>query len=242
MTAVGVIPARYASTRFPGKPLALIRGVPMIERVYRGCVEASSLDEVRIATDDSRIAEACAAFGAPVEMTRADHASGSDRLAEVAERLDCEIVVNIQGDEPLIVGYVIDAAVKALREAPSAVLSTLAHRAPREAWDDPNRVKVVTDRNGRALYFSRSAIPFARDPEGEASLLQHVGLYAYRREFLARYAEFAPTPLELTESLEQLRVLENGFEIAVAEIEGWSSCPVDVPEDIARVEALLDGS
>jgi 3-deoxy-manno-octulosonate cytidylyltransferase (CMP-KDO synthetase) len=216
----------------------MIRGKTMIERVYRGAAEASRLDDLRVATDDPRIADACRAFGAPVEMTRSDHETGSDRLAEVAGRVPAEIVVNIQGDEPLIRGFVIDAAVEALQKSGAAVMSTVAHRLPTGAEEDSNRVKVVCDLSGGALYFSRAPIPFPREAS-TASVLQHVGLYAFRREFLLDYAKLAPTPLETRESLEQLRVLEHGYKIQVAEIADWESCPVDVPADIRRVEAQL---
>ncbi len=239
MSVLGLIPARYASTRFPGKPLAPILGVPMIERVYRGAAEATCLDDLRVATDDARIADACRDFGAAVCMTRADHATGSDRIAEVAGREDAEIVVNIQGDEPLIEGFVIDAAVNALREENDAVMSTLAHALPAVAQDDPNRVKVVCDQRGGALYFSRAPIPFRRNADAAAPVLQHIGLYAYRRAFLLDYAKLAATPLEKGEALEQLRVLEHGHRIQVATIEAWQSFPVDVPADVPRVEAEL---
>jgi 3-deoxy-manno-octulosonate cytidylyltransferase (CMP-KDO synthetase) len=237
MRAVGVIPARFQASRFPGKPLALIAGTPMIERVWRGARAAKSLARVIVATDDARIADACRGFGAEVALTRADHPSGTDRIAEVAAALDCDVVVNVQGDEPLIEGFVIDAAVAALAEDGEASIATLVHAAEPGAASDSNRVKVVLDRRGRALYFSRSAIPFARD--GEPRLWQHVGLYAYRRDFLLRFPALAPTPAERAEGLEQLRALEHGFPIRCAVIEGWTSAAVDVPGDVAAVEARL---
>ena len=237
MRAVGVIPARYQASRFPGKPLAIIAGMSMIERVWRGARGAKSLSRVIVATDDARIADACRGFGAEVALTRADHASGTDRIAEVAAVLDCDAVVNVQGDEPLIEGFAIDAVVAALAEDPDAPIATLVHAAERDAQSDPNRVKVVLDRRGRALYFSRSAIPFHH--QREARCWQHVGIYAYRREFLLRFPALAPTPAERSEGLEQLRALEHGFAIRCAVIEGWQSVPVDVPADVARVEALL---
>jgi 3-deoxy-manno-octulosonate cytidylyltransferase (CMP-KDO synthetase) len=240
MTAVGVIPARYAASRFPGKPLTPIAGVPMIERVWRGARSAKQLERVIIATDDERIREACAGFGAEVALTRADHTTGTDRIGEVARSLAADIVVNIQGDEPLIEGFLIDAAIEALRADPELPMSTVVHPLEPEAQDDPNRVKVVLDRRGRALYFSRSPIPHIR---GEPPpLWQHVGLYAYRRAFLLDFIELAPTPAERAEQLEQLRALENGYPIGCAIAEGWSSVPVDVPEDVARVEARLADS
>jgi 3-deoxy-manno-octulosonate cytidylyltransferase (CMP-KDO synthetase) len=237
MRAVGVIPARYGASRFPGKPLAEIAGAPMIRHVWTGALGAKSLERVVIATDDARIAKVCRDFGAEVAMTRADHRSGTDRIAEAAADLDCDIVVNVQGDEPLIEGFVIDAAVEALAGDAEAPIATIVHAADPGAADDPNRVKVVLDRRGRALYFSRRPIPFARD--GEASLWQHVGLYAYRREFLARFTALEPTPAERSEGLEQLRALENGFPIRCAIVSGWRSAAVDVPGDVAAVEARL---
>jgi 3-deoxy-manno-octulosonate cytidylyltransferase (CMP-KDO synthetase) len=240
MTAVGLIPARFAATRFPGKPLAMIAGKSMIQRVYEGARAAKSLRAVIVATDDERIADACRAFGAEVAMTRSDHASGSDRIGEVAARLSDEIVVNIQGDEPLMEGYVVDAAVEALREDADVPIATVVHPLDPADRDDPNRVKVVLDQRGRALYFSRSAIPYPRDPAVRAPLWQHVGLYAYRRDFLLRFIKMAPTLAERSECLEQLRALENGHGIRCAIIEGgWRSVAVDVPGDVALVEAAL---
>jgi len=239
MQAVGVIPARFAASRFPGKPLATIAGRPMIQHVFEGARQAASLRDVLVATDDERVAEACRGFGAPVVMTSPDHPTGSDRLAEVAADLDAEIIVNVQGDEPLIEGFVIDAAVAALRDSPESPMSTVVHLADPAIRDDPNVVKVVMDRNGRALYFSRAGIPHPRAGGKPARVWQHVGLYAYRRDFLLRYVELPPTEAEGAEALEQLRVLEHGYRICCACIEGWHSVGVDTPEDIARVEARL---
>lgn len=238
-SAVGIIPARYAATRFPGKPLAPIDGVPMLQRVYEGVRRARTLREVFVATDDDRVAEACAAFGAPVIPTSDRHPTGTDRLAEAARQLDDEVVVNVQGDEPLIEGRVVDAAVLALQEDDETPMATVVHPAPPEAACDPNRVKAVLDRRGFALYFSRSPIPYARDPGSAPQLWQHVGLYAYRRDFLLSFVRMARTPAERAESLEQLRALEHGHRIRVAVVEDWESVPVDVPEDVARVEARL---
>jgi 3-deoxy-manno-octulosonate cytidylyltransferase (CMP-KDO synthetase) len=239
MTAVGVIPARWASSRFPGKPLAEIAGQPMIRWVWEGARSARRLRDVIVATDDPRIAEACRGFGAAVVMTRADHATGTDRLAEVASRLDDDIVVNVQGDEPLIEGFVIDAAVDALEKDADVEMATVVHAAPPGWIDDPNRVKVVLDRRGHALYFSRSRIPALRDPEQAPGYWQHVGLYAYRRPFLLEFVSLDRTPLEQAEELEQLRALEHGYRIRCAVVEGWCSTAVDVPGDVARVEARL---
>ena len=237
MRAVGVIPARFAATRFPGKPLAPIAGKPLVQRVWEGTRTAKRLAQVLIATDDERIAAACRAFGAEAVLTAAHHPTGTDRIAEAAAGLDADVVVNVQGDEPLIEGHVIDAAVGALEEDPGAAMSTVAHPAEPEDLDDPNRVKLVLDRRGRALYFSRSRIPYEREPG--APRLQHVGLYAYRRPFLLEFVRLPRTPLERSEALEQLRALEHGHAIRVAVVEGWRSVPVDVPADVARVEAAL---
>lgn len=238
MTVLAILPARHGSTRFPGKPLAPIAGKPMIQHVWERTRGARSVDEVVVATDDLRIAQACEAFGATVEMTREDHPTGTDRLAEVALRYAHDVIVNVQGDEPLIEGFVIDAAVEALLKDDSAAMSTIVHRAELAAFDDPNRVKVVLDAAGFALYFSRAPIPFRRKDTGVAPL-QHVGLYVYRRDFLLEIVELPRSPAEQAEELEQLRALENGYRIRAAEIEGWSSVPVDVPEDVPIVEAAL---
>ncbi len=239
MTAVGVIPARYAASRFPGKPLALIAGLPMVQRVWEGASAAKSLRSVIVATDDERIADVCRGFGAPVTMTSPDHPTGTDRLAEVALGLDDELVVNIQGDEPLIQGFVIDAAVEALREDSDAPMSTVIHAADPKGLDDPNRVKVAIDRRGNALYFSRCRIPAQRSETYEPDYWQHVGIYAYRRPFLLEFIGLEPTPLERSEQLEQLRALEHGYRIRCATVTGWSSISVDVPDDVALVEARL---
>ena len=242
MSAVGLIPARHAASRFPGKPLTPIAGKPMIQHVYEGARQAKRLRQVIVATDDERIAEACSAFGAPVAMTAPDHPTGTDRLAEVAAGLDDEIVVNVQGDEPLIRGFVIDAAVDALVAEPDAVMSTVVHAAEPEGLDDPNRVKAVLDRRGRALWFSRATIPHLRNPDARPPYWQHVGLYVYRRGFLLDFVGLPQTPAERAEGLEQLRALEHGHAIQAAVIEGWQSVPVDVPADVARVEAALAGA
>jgi 3-deoxy-manno-octulosonate cytidylyltransferase (CMP-KDO synthetase) len=239
MTAVGIIPARYRASRFPGKALAPIAGVPMLQRVWEGAKRAESLREVIVATDDRRIEELCRRIGAPVVMTSPAHQTGSDRLAEAARRLNDEIVVNIQGDEPLIEGFAIDAAVETLRGAPDTPVATLVHPADPEGVSDPNRVKVVRDRRGFALYFSRSPIPASGNSASPPRYWQHVGLYAYRRAFLLEFVALPRTPAERAEGLEQLRVLEHGHRILTAEVRGWSSLPVDVPEDVARVEARL---
>jgi 3-deoxy-manno-octulosonate cytidylyltransferase (CMP-KDO synthetase) len=239
MSAVGIIPARYRASRFPGKPLTQIAGRPMLHYVIEGARRAKRLREVWVATDDERIAEAAAALGAPVAMTSPEHPTGTDRLAEAAASLPDAVVVNIQGDEPLIEGFVIDAALEALEADAEAAIATVVHRLEPAALADPNRVKVVLDRAGRALYFSRAAIPYRRADAKAPRYFQHVGLYAYRRDALLRFVTLAQGEAECAEGLEQLRALEHGFAIRCAVIEGWQSVPVDVPADVARVEALL---
>lgn len=234
MKAIGIIPARYASSRLPGKPLVDIAGHTMIEHVYRRTEQAASLDRVLVATDDARIFEAVRAFGGQVVMTSPDHPSGTDRIAEAAWHLDAEIVVNVQGDEPLLDPAEIDAVVRPLRADPALVMSTLA--TPLADPSDPNVVKVVFDRDGRALYFSRWPIPYYRTGEGEH--FKHIGLYGYRKEFLLRYASLEPTPLERAEALEQLRVLEHGYAIHVS-ISEHDAISVDTPEDLERVRQLF---
>lgn len=245
MKIVGIIPARFASTRFPGKPLALIAGLPLIQHVVSRCQKARSLSEVIVATDDAQIARVAGQF-CRVEMTRADHPSGSDRIAEVAARLDAEAVVNIQGDEPLIDPAVIDAVAGALAASEMSTAAT-AIRQPGE-YENPNVVKVVVNAAGQALYFSRRTIPYLREaanrpvPEQLAAFpfLKHLGIYGYRRETLLRLVRFPVSPLENAEKLEQLRALDHGIGIAVVRVE-YDSVGVDLPEDVARVEQLLSG-
>lgn len=246
MRVTVVIPARYASTRFPGKPLADLCGKPMIQWVYERSALCKSIDKVLVATDDERIAAAVDGFGGDVAMTRADHPTGTDRLAEVAESLDTDLVVNVQGDEPLIDPAMIEAAVKPLLDDPSILMGTLKTPLTSYAeYTNPNVVKVVTDARGFALYFSRAAIPHARDFSKELSerwqelaTAKHVGLYAYRREFLLQYPKLAPTPLEQQECLEQLRALEHGVRIHVAAT-NLVGHGVDTPEDLEAVKRLL---
>ena len=243
---VAVIPARYQSTRFPGKPLADIAGRSMIEHVYRRAAAAKGVDAVVVATDDVRIAMVVEGFGGVVRMTRSIHRSGMDRIAEIAPALPCEIIVNVQGDEPLIEPEMIAQAVGALDDDPGAQMSTLRRQiTDRADYSNPNIVKVVVDRRGNALYFSRAPIPWVRDsdpPYVGAGLTspfhKHIGLYAYRRAFLLKLTELPPTQLEIAESLEQLRVLEHGFEIRVVETQ-HESIGVDTPQDLERVRHHL---
>lgn len=238
-SAVAVIPARFAASRFPGKPLAPIAGRAMLQHVIEGARGAKCVRTVIVATDDARIAAVAREAGAEALLTSPDHPTGTDRIAEVARGLSDEIIVNVQGDEPMIEGFVVDAAVEALLAEPATPMATLVHAASSDALADPNRVKVVLDRRGFALYFSRSPIPARRDTAWCPPIWQHVGLYAYRREFLLDFVRLPRTPLEQSEQLEQLRALEHGFPIRVAVIDGWESCPVDVPADVAAVEARL---
>jgi 3-deoxy-manno-octulosonate cytidylyltransferase (CMP-KDO synthetase) len=243
---VGIVPARYASTRFPGKPLALIAGRTLLQHVIERCRQAKSLNEVIIATDDSRIAGVAQKF-CRVEMTRPDHPSGTDRIAEVAARCPCNAVVNIQGDEPLIDPAVIDAVAGALVQNEMSTAAT-SIKNPAE-YDNPNVVKVVVNAAGRALYFSRRTIPYLREAASPESVrgqlaafafLKHLGIYGYRRETLLRLVRWPVSPLEQAEKLEQLRALENGLAIAVVTVSS-DSVGVDVPEDVARVEAIIKG-
>lgn len=240
---LGIIPARYASTRFPGKPLHPIAGKPLIQRVVEQCRQAKSLADVIVATDDARIA-ACAQQFCRVEMTRADHPSGSDRIAEVASRCECDAVVNVQGDEPLMDPAVIDAVAAALGQNEMSTAATAIRDV--SEYDNANVVKVVVGANGRALYFSRRTIPFLRDAANKPAaeqmtafpFLKHLGIYGYRRETLLRLVKFPVSPLENAEKLEQLRALENGISIGVVKVD-YESIGVDVPADVARVEALI---
>jgi len=242
MNTLAVIPARYASTRFPGKPLISIAGKTMIARVWERAQQAKLVSKVIIATDDERIASAVRAFGGEVAVTRADHRSGTERVAEVAAaHAEAEIFVNVQGDMPLIDPAAIDAAIEALREDESVSMATVAVPIsnPTEIMD-PNVVKTVVDFDGNALYFSRAPIPWVRDQSGpvHAKHLKHLGLYVFRREALLEFATFPQGDLERIEQLEQLRWLENGNRIRVAEIE-QESVEVDTPEDVKRVEKML---
>jgi 3-deoxy-manno-octulosonate cytidylyltransferase (CMP-KDO synthetase) len=237
---VAIIPARYGSTRFPGKPLADLDGRTMIEHVYRRASASPAVSRVIVATDDMRIADAVARFGGEVRMTRDNHASGTDRLAEVASTLDCDVVVNVQGDEPLIDPGAITEAIAPFSADPTVQVSTLFRRiASPSELSNPNIVKVVVDRAGFALYFSRAPIPYTRDPRGGwPPLYAHIGLYAYRRNALLVLASLEPTPLERAESLEQLRALEHGIRIKAVETR-FDSYGVDTPEDLEQVRRLI---
>lgn len=241
-SVVAIIPARYQSSRLPGKALADIGGHPMIEHVYRRAAAALSVNSVIVATDDERILEAVRGFGGAACLTAPTHQSGTDRLAEVAAELSCDIIVNVQGDEPLIEPAMIDEAVEPLLEDPLVVMSTLRRQIVDAAdLDNPNVTKVVADRDGFALYFSRAPIPFVRPGSPPARAWRHVGLYVYRRDCLLQLAALPPTELERSESLEQLRALEHGIRILAVETE-HDSIGVDTPEDLERVRRLIPGA
>jgi len=236
---VAVIPARYASSRFPGKPLALIAGRPMVQRVVQQVSACPAIDEVIVATDDSRIAEAVAAFGGKAVMTRADHSTGTDRIAEAIQGVEADLILNVQGDEPLIPPAVLGELVRHMRRTnvdmgTAAVPFRLTGRDPA----DPNAVKVVVDGNSVALYFSRALIPYCRSGGTAVEPLLHWGLYAYRREFLRQFVAWPRGRLETCEMLEQLRALEHGARIYVLQTDQVSA-GVDVPADVALVERLL---
>lgn len=243
MIVLGIIPARFASTRFPGKPLAHIAGKPLIQRVVEQCRKAQALSEVIVATDDLRIAEVAGQF-CHVEMTAPEHPSGSDRIAEVARRCPCDAIVNIQGDEPLIDPMVVNAVAMALKDSEMSTAATPIKDLAE--FDNPNVVKVVVSVAGRALYFSRRTIPYLRDGANQPShaqmaafpFLKHLGIYGYRRSALLQMVGWPVSPLEAAERLEQLRALENGLPIAVVKVD-YDSVGVDLPEDVARVEKLL---
>ena len=234
---VAAIPARYNSTRLPGKPLRELAGRTMIEHVYRRASGADGVDRVVVLTDDERIVAAVEAFGGTAQMTPADCASGTDRIAYAARDWQAAAIVNVQGDEPLIDPAAITSVARHLRAHPDEPMVTLAAPAAEEEKDDPHAVKVVCDRRGYALYFSRSRVPYPRNGAA-APVLKHIGIYGYQRRTLLELAGLEPTPLERSESLEQLRALENGIAIRVLEVEG-SEPGVDTAEDLARAEAQL---
>jgi 3-deoxy-manno-octulosonate cytidylyltransferase (CMP-KDO synthetase) len=238
---LGVLPARWGSTRFPGKPLHLIAGKPLIQHVWERCQACSLLDQIIVATDDERIRDAVLAFGGQVAMTSPDHPTGTDRIAEAAQAVpQATHIVNIQGDEPLIDPALIDELAAAMAADPALDMATAAN--PLDPSDpavhDPNVVKVVTALDGRALYFSRSPLPYFRNPVPGLPVLRHKGIYAYKRSFLERFITWPPSPLEIAESLEQLRALENGASIKVL-LTADTSPGVDTLEQALEIERLL---
>jgi len=240
----GLIPARYASTRFPGKALAGLLGKPMIQHTYERASRARCLTDICVVTDDLRIAETVRGFGGESIMTSPDHPSGTDRLAEAVQAMDVDVVVNIQGDEPLITAEAIDTVVEPLIDDPDLPMTTLAHRITRsEDLLNPHMGKVVFDQRGLALYFSRSPLPWPGEDPDSAYLRSHryyntVGLYGYRRDFLLSFAALEPTPLERIERLEQLRALEHGYPIMVKQTD-YAPLGVDVPADLDKAERRL---
>jgi 3-deoxy-manno-octulosonate cytidylyltransferase (CMP-KDO synthetase) len=252
MSVVAIIPARFGSTRLPAKPLAQIGGRPMIQHVYESAAKATVLDRVIVATDDRRIEAAVKGFGGEVMMTSPDHTSGTDRLAEVARRIKADLLVNVQGDLPFISAKTIRQAVQPLRRNRNIPMGTVCTAIYDESeWRNPNIVKVLTDKARLALFFTRAPIPFRRhdgiDPDGKKIArgdqrrlwgYRHLGLYVYRRDFLLKFARLRPTVLEQIESLEQLRVLENGYWIYVARVDECS-VEVDTPADLLRAESYL---
>ncbi len=242
MRAVAVIPARYASTRFPGKPLALLAGRPLVEHAWRAARACPSLAQVVVATDDRRILEAVRLFGGEAVMTSPDHPSGSDRLAEAARSLAADVLVNLQGDEPLMQASVVEAVLALMGGADAPEIATAATPLEtEEEYHDPNTVKVVRDGAGRALYFSRAPVPhgWKAGAKGCAPALRHIGIYAYTPASLARFTSLPPGRLETQERLEQLRALENGLSIGVALVPAYRGLGVDTPADLDRAEALL---
>lgn len=235
-----VIPARYASTRLPAKPLALIAGRPLIQHVWTRCAKAKGIAQVIVATDDARIADAARGFGAEVAMTSTRHRSGTDRVAEVAKKLrGVTHVINVQGDEPLVdPGVVSRLAAGMIKDRKIQMITAASVFAPDDDLTNPNMVKVVVDRAGDALYFSRSPIPYVRGDGVKPEFLRHQGLYGYTRDFLLQFVRWKPTALELAESLEQLRALENGAKIRVIRAKD-AALSVDTPEDVLAVEAAL---
>jgi 3-deoxy-manno-octulosonate cytidylyltransferase (CMP-KDO synthetase) len=239
---IAIIPARYESTRLPGKPLADLHGQPMIQRVYERAARAQGIDRVLVATDDERICAAVRGFGGEVVMTSPAHRTGTDRIAEVAAGSEADVIVNVQGDLPLLDPEMVALAAAPLRDDAGLPMSTVKTAiTSHEELKNPNVVKVVTDRDGFALYFSRSLLPYRRDGEASPAVAyKHIGLYVYRRDFLLTFARLAPTPLEQAENLEQLRALEWGFRIKVVEVAA-TSIEVDTAQDLERARTLLAG-
>jgi len=238
MKITSIIPARYSSSRLPGKPLKDICGKTMIQRVYEQAKKVNLIDEVIVATDDQKIFNEVRSFNGNIIMTSKAHKTGTDRLAEVAAKIDTDIIVNVQGDEPLINSSVIKSAIEPLLTDDSLKMSTLKHLInDEEEINNPNIVKVITDKNNNAIYFSRSKIPYARNSQ-KFNYYKHIGLYVYRSDFLLKFAEMKPTPFEIQESLEQLRVIENGYKIKVIETE-YDSIGVDTEEDLDKVRNIL---
>ncbi|MCM3652964.1 3-deoxy-manno-octulosonate cytidylyltransferase [Metabacillus litoralis] len=239
MKVIGVIPARYGSTRFPGKPLAKILGKPMIQHVYERVSESKLVDQVIVATDHEEIKQVVEGFGGQAVMTSKDHETGSDRIAEVTTKVDGDFYVNIQGDEPLIHHEIIDALIKEAHETPDAVVTAKTKIKDAEDVANPNVVKVITDHSKKAIYFSRSPIPYNR-ANNDFTYYKHLGIYGYPKKVLNEFVQLPQSSLEATEMLEQLRLLENGYTVKVVET-SYNAVGVDTPEDIEKVENILGG-
>ena len=239
MKVIGVIPARYGSTRFPGKALALLHGKPIIQWVWEKASRAKTLSRVIIATDDAQIKRSAEQFGAEVMMTKKNHPSGTDRIAEVVKNLTCDLVVNIQGDEPFLKPVLIDEAVKALAVHSDFHMSTLCQTLEdKREIESPHLVKVVLGKKNQALYFSRYPIPFDRDQEKATPYYQHIGLYVYRKKTLLELVKLPMSLLEKSEKLEQLRALENGYQILVKKV-SYPGIGIDTPQDLLKAKRLL---
>ena len=240
MKIVAILPARFGSTRFPGKPLAQICGKPMIQYVYETASSAKGIDDCFVATDDKRIVDAVVSFGGKAILT-GEFSCGSDRVEWASRNIDCDVIINVQGDEPLIKKEMIEGLVQAFAD-PNVQMATLRKRIDKEdEINNPNVVKVITDINGDAIYFSRFSIPFCRDHKNKnkLSIYKHIGIYAYRKDFLSKYVGLKKSYLEQMESLEQLRVLENGYKIRVMET-NYETIGVDTPEQLKEIEVLLN--
>lgn len=240
--AVGIIPARWGSTRFPGKPLALISGKPLIQWVIEGSLTSQTLKEIIVATDDERIADCAKKSGVRAVMTDSDLPTGTDRIWAAAKNLDADIIVNIQGDEPLIEGRLLDRLVEPMLSDDDLDMATLGRSLDLESLQSPQVAKIVLNQNSEALYFSRHPIPFTRTAPVQpiSAALKHIGIYAYRRTFLEKFCAAQPAEIELAESLEQLRALYLGARIKVVKVEN-DSWGVDLPEDVAKIENILRG-
>lgn len=238
MKVIGVIPVRFNSKRFPGKALAFLQGKPLIQHVYEHALKSPILEELVIATDDKKVYDVATDFGAPVVITPQEYHSGTDRVSHAVSSLDCEIVVNIQGDQPFLSPQIIDEVVGSLLADPELLVATPIYSLvdPKDI-SNPNVVKVVIDKKGFALYFSRSPIPYMRNKVEDAQIYKHIGIYAYKKVFLDKFAKFTPGPLEISEGLEQLRVLENGYRIMTVQTI-YDSPSVDSEEDLRRTEEL----
>lgn len=238
MKIVALIPARYAASRFPGKLMQMLGDKPVIVHTYLNTRATGLFDDVIVVTDSDEIYLAIQQFGGKAILSRKEHASGTDRIAEVAVHIDADVFINVQGDEPFVYKDALDSLCKLFSD-PSTVVASLMHRIEKHAAENPNAVKVVTDVEGNALYFSRSLIPYLRDAKDSCTYYKHIGVYGYRKEALLFISKLDPTRLEVAEKLEQLRIIENGMKIKLAEIKEWSVA-IDTPEDFERAKIILE--